>query len=293
MTFPIRVRRGLLTLIIAALLLPTLPPVQADPGPFAVELAFESVPQGGVGVVSVQGAAVAGARTRFLNHLTDFYETDDGWYGLLAVSMDQNPGTYPVEVFVWFEDGSRTTWEGEVTVTDAGFIRQDINLSGSLSYLLEPELDRGERMRLMAIFNRTEPVHYWDGAFIPPTESEFTSPFGAWRLYNESLWARHTGVDMRSPMGMPIVASAGGEVVLAERLDIRGNYVLIDHGMGVYSGYAHLSEIHVTPGQVLRQGQVVGVSGNTGRSGGPHLHWEIAVNGEWVDPEQFLTVEAP
>jgi murein DD-endopeptidase MepM/ murein hydrolase activator NlpD len=98
---------------------------------------------------------------------------------------------------------------------------------------------------------------------------------------------------MRAPLGTPIMASAAGQIVLAERLDVRGNHVVINHGWGVFTGYSHLSEIHVTRGQVVRQGQVVGLSGNTGRSGGPHIHWEVTVNGVWIDPARFLATTVP
>lgn len=259
---------------------------------FAVELRFETLRQGSVGVMYVTGDGIAGARARFLNRLIDFYERDGEWYGLLAANMEQKPDTYPLEIFAWYEDGTRQTWQGEVLVVDGEFIRQDVTIGDNLGYLLEPEVDRAERARLGAIFNEVTPIHYWE-AFGKPLEDEFTSPFGAWRLYNESLWGRHTGVDLRGPAGSPLLAAAAGRVVLAERLDVRGNYVLIDHGWGVYSGIAHLSEIHVTRGQVVQQGQVIGLSGSTGRSSGPHIHWEMAVNGEWIDPQRFLELDIP
>lgn len=259
---------------------------------FTVELRFTTLPQGGAGVVQVTGSNIAGARARFLNRLIDFYERDGVWYGLLATNMEQKPDTYPLEIYAWFDDGSRQTWTGEALVVDGEFIRQDVTIGDDLGYLLEPEVDRAERARLTAIFNETSTTHYWD-AFAKPLDSEFTSPFGAWRLYNESLWGRHTGVDLRGPAGTPLLAVAAGRVVLAENLDVRGNYVLIDHGWGVYSGIAHLSEIYVTRGQVVQQGQVIGISGNTGRSSGPHIHWEMAVNGEWIDPQRFLELNLP
>ena len=260
---------------------------------FEVTLDFEALKQGQTGVVTVSGTGIAGARLRFLNRLIDCYAVGDIWHGLLGINMEQSPNTYPLEVLVWFEDGARNSWEGEVTIEDGGFGRQDVTLGADLAYLLEPEVDRAERSRLEAIFNQVTPTRYWDGPFQKPLDAEFTSPFGAWRLYNNSLWGRHTGIDLRGPAGTPLLAPAAGRVVLAERLDVRGNYVLIDHGWGIYSGLAHLSEIHVTRGQFVRQGQVIGVSGSTGRSSGPHIHWEIAVNGEWVDPSQFFEIELP
>jgi hypothetical protein len=284
-----------LGLVLVAVLAAWPSAVTADSGDpsYVVALEFEAIAQGQAGLVHVSGQGVAGARAFFLNKLIEFFPGETDWYGLLAAGMTQNANAYPLEVLVWFEDGTRQTWEGEVVVVDAGFIRQEVTVAASLGRLLEPEIDRAERARLVSAFSQFTDIHYWEGAFIVPTPGEFTSPFGAWRLYNEVLWGRHTGADLSGPMGTPLVAPAAGRVVIAELLDVRGNYVLIDHGYGVFSGLAHMSEIHVTRGQIVRQGQVLGVSGNTGRSSGPHIHWEMAVNGEWVDPEHFLTLELP
>ena len=86
---------------------------------------------------------------------------------------------------------------------------------------------------------------------------------------------------------MPVMASTGGKVAFAGHMDIRGNIVIIDHGYGIFSTYCHLSQIHVTRGQTIVKGQIIGVTGDTGRSSGPHFHWEIAVNGNFVDSIQF------
>jgi murein DD-endopeptidase MepM/ murein hydrolase activator NlpD len=79
-----------------------------------------------------------------------------------------------------------------------------------------------------------------------------------------------------------------GVVVLAEPLQVRGNAVIIDHGQGVLTGYWHLSEIFVQPGQVVAPGDLLGLVGNTGLSTGAHLHWEMHIYGMAVDPLQFL-----
>src|SRR5690606_323043 len=147
-----------------------------------------------------------------------------------------------------------------------------------------PDTERAELARLESIFATTTTERYWDETgFQMPILSRLTSPFGAFRTFNNTLNTRHTGWDIRSTLGTPILASAAGKVVYAGMMDIRGNYVVIDHGYGVYSGYAHMSQVHVTRGQTVAKGQVIGVVGNTGRTSGPHFHWEIAVNGEWVD----------
>ena len=86
---------------------------------------------------------------------------------------------------------------------------------------------------------------------------------------------------------------AGGTAAFAGHLDIRGNYIVINHGWGVYTGYAHLSQINVERGQTITAGQIIGLTGNSGRSSGPHLHWEVAVNGEWIDGSLFLDTWLP
>jgi murein DD-endopeptidase MepM/ murein hydrolase activator NlpD len=87
--------------------------------------------------------------------------------------------------------------------------------------------------------------------------------------------------------GTPIYAPAAGTVVMAERLQIRGKVVILDHGLGVYTGFWHLSEINVSVGQPVEKGEVVGLVGNSGLSSGPHLHWEMRVGGVPVDPLQW------
>lgn len=260
-----------------------------------LDLYFDRIPQGRVGLLRVQGENVAGARLRFFDAMSDFFLMDDGyWYGLLAVNMDQAARVYDFSVLVWLEDGTRVTIPAQANVVLGGFIRQDsLTVPPDRAYLVDPEVERVEFARLDAVFSNITPETLWDADFQFPITSEITSPFGAFRTFNQTVQARHTGWDMRAATGTPVAASASGRVAFAGQLDIRGNYILIDHGHGVYTGYAHLSQIHVTRGQSVEQGQIIGVSGNTGRSGGAHLHFEVAVNGLWVDSVDFVGMWLP
>jgi murein DD-endopeptidase MepM/ murein hydrolase activator NlpD len=137
------------------------------------------------------------------------------------------------------------------------------------------------------------PDKLWDGSFEYPSRyytDEFIAVFGDRRNYNNgALMYYHTGVDFYGS-DIPIYAPADGVVVFAGPLLIRGNVTYIDHGWGVYSGYFHQSEMFVQEGDIVERGQEIGVVGTTGRSTGPHLHWEIWVGGvpinplDWVDP---------
>lgn len=260
-----------------------------------VELLFQTVQQGRAALVRVTGERLAGARVHFWQTTSDCFNIpDDAYYCLIAVSMDQTPRVYDFSVLAWREDGTRVTVPLQMQVVNGNFIRQDFNLSADRAYLIGPEVERLEFARLDSIFATYTYERLWgDSGFQVPIDSELTSPFGAFRMINETVETRHTGWDLRAPVGIPVGAMASGRVAFAGLLDIRGNYVAIDHGYGIYSAYAHLSQVHVTRGQTITKGQIIGVSGNTGRSGGPHLHWEMVVNGQWVDSADFLAMWLP
>jgi len=109
--------------------------------------------------------------------------------------------------------------------------------------------------------------------------------------YGYGFGSYHAGADFDGEGGEPVLAPADGVVILAEKLVVRGNAILVDHGWGVVSGFWHLSQIGVGVGDVISQGQVIGKLGNTGLSTGAHLHWELWVNGtsvnalSWLDPD--------
>jgi murein DD-endopeptidase MepM/ murein hydrolase activator NlpD len=131
-------------------------------------------------------------------------------------------------------------------------------------------------------------VPLWRGLFVVPAPGEVTAPFGEARSYNGGPVASwHGGVDLAAPAGGPVLAAAAGRVVLAQKLAVQGNAVVIDHGMGLTSSYFHMDVIQVKVGDAVKQGQAVGLVGNTGLSTGPHLHWEIRLGGVPVDPWQW------
>jgi murein DD-endopeptidase MepM/ murein hydrolase activator NlpD len=195
-----------------------------------------------------------------------------------------------MQVWVKHSDETSERIDQEVQVNYGEFGRSDVTISAALAPLLQPEINQAEMDKLYNILNRFTLERYYVGGFVLPSANEQIGWFGTWRLYNSTYWYRHTGLDIRMPIGTSVTATASGRVMLSEMLAIRGGYVLIDHGWGIYSGYAHMSERFVVPGQWVTQGDVIGLSGMNGRSSGAHLHFEMAVGGEWVDPEAFLAL---
>lgn len=266
-----------------------------------LDLFFSTLPQGGIGLMQVKpidtalaGKQIVAARARFINQAVEFYQADGGFNGLISANMEQTPRRYDLDVYITYEDQTSTTISAEVEVVLGSFIRQQVEIPEERSYLLEPEVERSELARIEGLVRRFTPQHYWTSeGFQMPILARLTSPFGAFRTFNASYNTRHTGWDIRSTTGMPVMASGPGRVVFAGRLEVRGDYILIDHGWGVFSGYAHFSQVHVTNGQDVVKGQIIGMVGDTGRTSGPHFHWEATVNGEWVDTVRLITMWLP
>jgi murein DD-endopeptidase MepM/ murein hydrolase activator NlpD len=261
----------------------------------SLEIYFAALEQGTAGLLHVIGDHVSGVRARFINQLADFYSMpNDGYYGLVSTDLEQSPKSYPLDVFVSYDDGTREVLHADITVTLGPFIRQNVTIGQDKAYMLDPDVERKELARLESMFSGDTLDRMWDSdGFQLPVFNELTSPFGAFRAFNGTLNTRHTGWDIRTTLGTPVMAMAGGKVIYAGPLDIRGNYVAIDHGYGIYSGYAHFSQLHVTYGETVTKGQIIGMSGDTGRTSGPHFHWEMAVNGNWVDSVDFLEMWMP
>jgi murein DD-endopeptidase MepM/ murein hydrolase activator NlpD len=119
-------------------------------------------------------------------------------------------------------------------------------------------------------------------------EIHMTSPFGKRMHPFLGHLAFHSGIDLRGDVGVAVRATATGKVTIAGRKGDYGNMVEISHGNGLATRFGHLSEISVKIGQVVRIGETIGTIGSTGRSTGPHLHYETRINGEAVDPQKFL-----
>ena len=167
---------------------------------------------------------------------------------------------------------------------------QEVNYTGAAAEIDQAAID-AERTRLREIWSQVSPEPLWQDAFQEPLTDylEISSNFGARRSTNGGPYNRyHEGVDFSAYGGTPVLAPAGGVVVVAEPLYVRGGAVIIDHGLGVYSGYYHLSDIFVEAGTAVSPGDPIGAVGTTGLSTGNHLHWDLLIGTTWVDAAAWL-----
>jgi murein DD-endopeptidase MepM/ murein hydrolase activator NlpD len=251
-----------------------------------VESEFTVIGQGQIGEVRVTGPDIIRVRAAFLDAQYLFAETEQGDFrGLIAPPIDAPTGRYRLSVLVTFADGEQAYLAQELRVTSGAFDSRDLLLSDTLTELLDPDILLDEFAILDPEITALSGDASWQETGIaPPFFTGISAGFGTFRRFNGSVWQRHTGVDYPAPIGTPVTVAAAGRVVFSDVLEIRGEYVLVDHGAGLFSGYAHLSERMVEIGDVLQQGDTIGLVGNTGRSLGPHLHWEVSLGGVWVDP---------
>ncbi len=214
------------------------------------------------------------------------------WGGYVPTAASMEPGVYPVSLSYRAANGVTVTRSFPVFVQAHGFPVQEISLPPDQNALIEQEISQEELDYLAPVWTRTATPIQWRGPFeLPlPATAPTTSVYGVRRNYNSAqFFSIHTGQDFAAPGGSPVHAPADGIVALAEPLTVRGISVILDHGAGLFTGYWHLQEALVTPGEKVRAGDPIGLVGTTGRSTGEHLHWELRIYGIAVDPMPFLT----
>jgi len=210
---------------------------------------------------------------------------------LLGVDLEKPPGKYELKVTGHTTSGEKIVCTILVEVQEGRFATEKLHVGKQFVEPSREQVKRAneERQKLRDIFDRVTTERLWDGKFRVPLDGVSTGGnFGKRRILNGQPGSPHGGVDFPAVTGTPVYAAQRGRVVLAEELFFSGNTIVIDHGLGVYTFYGHLSEIDVKVGDELELGQLVGKVGATGRVTGPHLHWGLTVERARVNPLQIV-----
>ncbi len=246
-----------------------------------------SVP-GGVAVVPLGSVSTRAAMPQsWLGDQPVLVTSDHGqWYAVVGLSLDMTPGSH--ELRAKFGDVTNTQ---DFVVNPKDYPEQHITLEDKDKVQLSEEnLARAEREIAIIM----ELKHHWravpdtDLALALPAKGRLSGNFGLRRTFNGEPRLPHAGIDVALARGTPVRASAQGRVLAVGDYFFNGKTIFIDHGNGLITMYCHLDRIGVNAGATVRKGQRIGLSGNTGRATGPHLHWSVILNGAMVDPELFI-----
>lgn len=173
----------------------------------------------------------------------------------------------------------------EVEIIDGGFKEEILTVNKETVKLSKAALKRvaKDRKVLDQVYSGSPQISLFKDSFNLPMTSIVTSQYGGRRIYNDHKRSQHLGTDFRAKVGEEVKATNSGKVVLAKDLFFTGDTVIVDHGLGIFSVYAHLSKILVKDGEMVQKDQTLALSGASGRVSGPHLHWGIKMNKVWVD----------
>ncbi len=241
------------------------------------------------------GPTAANPKARFRQNAIALFQhplRPSGIYcGLIGIPLSATPADAAIQL-EWTDSRGHQSASIPLRIQDGKYKREALKVDPRHVTLSKKNLQRvkREKKEIQRIFSSGSDTRHWFGSFRRPLASDTTSSYGTRRLFNGQHRSYHRGTDFRANVGTPVYASNSGIVRLAKNLFYSGNIVIVDHGMGVFTNYAHLSKIQVVAGQVIASGHQIGLSGASGRVSGPHLHWAVRVNGVYVDPLQFLTV---
>lgn len=236
----------------------------------------------------------------WLGHqLTFSYDSSaKSWFALAGVSLETTPGRYDLEL-----TGERATTHAHVSfsrklaVAAAKYPKIKVELQVEKKFT-EPtpeqqqQIAEGVKIK-QDYLNRVTPEREWSGDFAAPAQASISDVFGSQRIFNGVARSPHNGLDFRVPSGTPVAAMNDGTVLLARNLYYEGGFVVLDHGQGLLTLYMHLSELKVKEGDVVKRGQVIALSGGTGRATGPHLHVAVRWQGTYLDPERLIELQLP
>jgi len=254
----------------------------------SVRIVPETLNPGDLFYLEIRDVAGNDVKARFLGREISLYRSSDSSFmALVPVSIKIPPGDYSITII----EGNRQR-EYSVRVASRSFRTIELTLPEKTVTLSDEDQKRVEREYLLQqkIWKAVSPPK-WSGAFSPPLHNGVSTEFGVRRIMNKKKTSIHRGMDFKGKRGTPVRAVNNGKVALAKELFYGGNTLVIDHGMGLYSVYMHLSKIDVKEGVRVEKGQVVGLVGMSGRATGPHLHLSVKLNGESVNPEALFRLK--
>jgi murein DD-endopeptidase MepM/ murein hydrolase activator NlpD len=231
----------------------------------------------------------------WLGQKLQFFRGRDGsaWYALAGVDVQVQVGSSNLQISAPTAGGATTDLSRTVRILPAHYRTSTLTVAPKFVEPGPEEMTRikAERALKDKVFASSAAEPLWSGNFRAPVRAAPTDSFGTRRTFNGKLASIHQGMDFRAAPGTPVRAGNSGVVVLARPLYYEGNCVVIDHGLGLFTISMHLSRIDVHDGDHVNTGQLLGLSGATGRVTGPHLHWAVRWQSAYLDPAKLLRMD--
>ena len=199
---------------------------------------------------------------------------------IVPIPYRTNLGRFELQKGLFLEVKGANYKKEKITITDTSKVRPN----KAQQKRVADELNEAN-----AIYRNFADERQWSEPFALPMQSVITSHYGNARVFNGEVRSYHAGTDFRAAIGTPIRAINDGIVALSKERFMSGNSVIISHGEGIYSAYFHCSELKVAVGERVKKGQIIALSGDTGRVSGAHLHFSMMVQGVSVDSLHFIS----
>ncbi|MEE9543497.1 MAG: M23 family metallopeptidase, partial [Thermodesulfobacteriota bacterium] len=242
--------------------------------------------QGGVALFSLDGGSKKHELSASFSGGEVFTIKDrTGTWGLIAADLQTKPGSYQL---TFKNDKKEVLKEMEIVYTDYG--SESFNLPKDMVELSTEDLARvgKETALLRGLWATSNEKPLWEGPFIMPIDGRLSAKFGLRRTMNNIPRSPHSGMDIAAPKGTPVMAANNGKVAFIGNFFFNGKFIVLDHGLGVFTVYAHLDKIMAKSGEIVEKGSTIGEVGSTGRSTGPHLHFGVKVGRMRVSPAELF-----
>lgn len=224
----------------------------------------------------------------FRNKKISFFQNNKKYKSLVGIDLRCPAATYKLEVEVLAENEQSMSFNLNIPVLKKDYGIEKLTLPPEYFIFDEKTLERilKEKTEVLSLFKKITAEPFFEGNFTSPVSVKNSKKnFGKRRIINGEERNPHSGLDFRGKIGTELKATNNGKVAFVCEHFFAGNSVFIDHGLGLYSMYFHLSKVLVKEGDMVKKGQVVGLAGKSGRSTGPHLHFGFNLNGARIDPE--------
>lgn len=224
-----------------------------------------------------------------------FDPASHSWYALFGTGLNRAPGSYPLALEGRTTTNATVSFQQELEVASQAYPLVQLQVRHQFAAPNRALLKRIKKEELLKhrVFSKSSDARLWRGPFAAPVREPVTEAFGVKRIFNGELKTEHLGLDYHAPRGTRVRAANSGRVILARHLFFEGNCVIVDHGQGLMTLYMHFSKFKVRTGQWVRRGQLLGLSGATGRATGPHLHLAVRWEGTYLDPARLLKLDLP